>query len=153
MSRQIQLRRGTTAQHENFTGAIGEVTFDTDKKTLRVHDGQTIGGIEVGKINEELLNIDKDAIMEYGQPDYFNSIEITNEINATTQNNPYTISKNCILICYSEMTAHLRVFNTNSSFILTKGTISQAQVSKNEKVFKVNGVFDAVHMVPLKGEI
>lgn len=44
MARQIQLRRGTAAQHENFTGADGEVTVDTTNHTLRVHDGQTVGG-------------------------------------------------------------------------------------------------------------
>jgi hypothetical protein len=40
----VQLRRGTTAQHSAFTGAVGEVTVDTDKKTLVVHDGATPGG-------------------------------------------------------------------------------------------------------------
>ncbi|MDE6481594.1 MAG: hypothetical protein K2L25_02110 [Alphaproteobacteria bacterium] len=44
MARQIQMRRGTSAQHNNFTGAPGEVTVDTDLNTLRVHDGVTPGG-------------------------------------------------------------------------------------------------------------
>lgn len=44
MTKQVQLRRGTTAQHSSFTGAIAEVTVDTDKKTLVVHDGSTAGG-------------------------------------------------------------------------------------------------------------
>ncbi len=59
MSRQIQIRRGTTAEHENFTGAIGELTMDTDKKTLRIHDGETPGGLEIsgggGNVNFELI--------------------------------------------------------------------------------------------------
>ena len=37
MSRQIQIRRGTAAEHENFTGAIGEITMDTTNKTRRRH--------------------------------------------------------------------------------------------------------------------
>lgn len=41
---QIQLRRGTTAQIALFTGAVGEVTVDTDKDTLVAHDGATLGG-------------------------------------------------------------------------------------------------------------
>lgn len=45
MSTQVQLRRGTTAQTSSFTGAVAEVTVDTDKKTLVVHDGSTAGGI------------------------------------------------------------------------------------------------------------
>ena len=41
---QIQTRRGTTAQHSTFTGAVGELTVDTDKKTVVVHNGITPGG-------------------------------------------------------------------------------------------------------------
>lgn len=44
MPKQVRLRRGTTAQHTTFTGADGEVTFDTTKKALVLHDGVTPGG-------------------------------------------------------------------------------------------------------------
>ena len=44
MPKQVRLRRGTTAQHATFTGADGEVTFDSTKKALVVHDGVTVGG-------------------------------------------------------------------------------------------------------------
>lgn len=44
MSTQLKLRRGTTAQHSAFTGAEGEVTVDTTKDTLVVHNGTTAGG-------------------------------------------------------------------------------------------------------------
>lgn len=47
MAKQIQLRRGTSAQNDTFTGAVGEVTVDTTNKTLRVHDGTTTGGTKV----------------------------------------------------------------------------------------------------------
>ena len=49
MPTQVQLRRGTTVQHESFTGALGEVTVNTSKKTLVVHDGSTVGGTEIAK--------------------------------------------------------------------------------------------------------
>lgn len=49
MARQIQIRRGTTLENDNFTGAIGEITMDTDAKTLRVHDGETVGGVALAK--------------------------------------------------------------------------------------------------------
>jgi len=48
----IQLRRGTTAQHASFTGLVGEVTVDTDKDTLVVHDGVTAGGYPLAKSTE-----------------------------------------------------------------------------------------------------
>lgn len=44
MAIQIQLRQGTTTEHNTFTGAVGEVTVDTDKDTVVVHDGVTVGG-------------------------------------------------------------------------------------------------------------
>lgn len=44
MARQVQFRRGTTAQTNSFTGAVGEVTVNTDKDTVVVHDGSTAGG-------------------------------------------------------------------------------------------------------------
>lgn len=44
MSRQIQIRRGSATSHNNFIGAIGEITVDTTNWTLRVHDGITPGG-------------------------------------------------------------------------------------------------------------
>lgn len=44
MAVQLQLRSGTTTQHSTFTGAVGEVTVDTTKDVLVVHDGITAGG-------------------------------------------------------------------------------------------------------------
>jgi len=49
MSKQVQLRRGTTSQHSSFTGVAGEVTVDTDKDTVVVHDGSTAGGFPLIK--------------------------------------------------------------------------------------------------------
>ena len=40
----LQFRRGTTSQNNAFTGAIGEITYDTTTDVLRVHDGSTAGG-------------------------------------------------------------------------------------------------------------
>jgi hypothetical protein len=48
----MQLRRGTTAQHASFTGLVGEITVDTDKDTIVVHDGSTAGGIPLAKASE-----------------------------------------------------------------------------------------------------
>lgn len=48
MSTQLRLRRGNTTQTSAFTGALGEVTVDTDKYILVLHDGVTPGGHDVG---------------------------------------------------------------------------------------------------------
>jgi len=49
MPDQLQLRGGTTTEHNTFAGALREVTVDTTKKTLVVHDGSTQGGTPLMK--------------------------------------------------------------------------------------------------------
>jgi hypothetical protein len=52
MAIQVKFRRGSAGQHGSFTGANGEITVDTTNKTLRVHDGVTVGGVRLAKFNE-----------------------------------------------------------------------------------------------------
>ena len=40
----VQRRRGSTADHAAFTGLAGEITVDTSKQVVVVHDGATAGG-------------------------------------------------------------------------------------------------------------
>lgn len=49
MSFAFQRRRGTTAAHTSFTGLLGELTVDTTKDTVVVHDGSTAGGFPLSK--------------------------------------------------------------------------------------------------------
>ena len=60
MAKQLKLKRGTTSQHSSFTGAEGEVTVDTDKETLVVHDGSTAGGHPVAA--EDMANVSSASI-------------------------------------------------------------------------------------------
>lgn len=57
MTTALQLRRGTTSQHSTFTGANGEVTIDTTKKTAVVHDGVTPGGTPLAKESDALNKV------------------------------------------------------------------------------------------------
>ena len=50
MPTQVQFRRGTTAQNNNFTGAAGELSVNTSNNTIRVHDGSTAGGTELATV-------------------------------------------------------------------------------------------------------
>ena len=60
MAKLLKLRRGTTSQHSSFTGAEGEVTVDTTKDTIVVHDGSTAAGRPL--LREDLNNLANDAI-------------------------------------------------------------------------------------------
>ena len=45
----VQLRGGTTALHASFTGASKEITVDTTKNTVVVHNGSTAGGFPLAR--------------------------------------------------------------------------------------------------------
>jgi trimeric autotransporter adhesin len=61
MAIQIQLRRGTAAQHTSFTGVNAELTVDTTNYALRLHDGTTPGGYEI--LRKDLANLANGAIL------------------------------------------------------------------------------------------
>ena len=65
MAKLLKLRGGTTSQHSSFTGADREVTVDTDKETLVVHDGSTAGGHSLMRsdIMQENLDVNGNSIV------------------------------------------------------------------------------------------
>lgn len=56
MSEQLQLRRGTAAQVQSFTGAQGEAVVDTSNNQLVIQDGATAGGFAAAKLSEVITN-------------------------------------------------------------------------------------------------
>ena len=60
MAKLLKLRRGTTSQHNTFTGAEGEVTIDTTKDTAVVHDGSVAGGRPLAR--EDMSNVSSSNI-------------------------------------------------------------------------------------------
>lgn len=63
MGIQVQLRGGTTKEHENFVGANKEVTVDTTKHTLVVHDGAKKGGyplVQEAEVDRRIYNAIRD---------------------------------------------------------------------------------------------
>lgn len=56
MAKKLQILRGTTAQNDAYTGSIGELTMDTEKVEVRIHDGTTQGGKTIGVTIEQLNN-------------------------------------------------------------------------------------------------
>ena len=63
MSKQVQLRGGTKDEHRQFIGADREVTVDTSKNTLRVHDGHTYGGTVLA--TEDMVYDNVDSAIQY----------------------------------------------------------------------------------------
>ena len=78
MAKQVQWRKGTTAQHKSFVGANGEITIDTDKKTVVVHDGVTPGGsVQATEkyVNDAVSAID---VSSYTSKDYIDGLDSQN---------------------------------------------------------------------------
>lgn len=78
MADQLQLRGGTTSEHSTFTGALREITVDTTKKTLVVHDAVTAGGIPLAR--QDLNNVTLPA----GSTSVAGVLQLTNSINSTS---------------------------------------------------------------------
>ena len=60
MAKQVQFRRGTTAQLSSVTGVEGELFVDTTKDTITVHDGYQAGGRPL--LREDLDNLADGAV-------------------------------------------------------------------------------------------
>ena len=97
MATQLQLRRGTTTENNAFTGAVGELTMDTDTNSLRVHDGETIGGIEIPSAQTA------DYVVEWQAPTDLNNytwyrkyksgwVEQGGQSDNSSQSTPYTVT-------------------------------------------------------------
>ena len=92
MAIQIQLRQGTTTEHNSFTGAVGEVTVDTTNKTLVVHDGVTAGGTPLLKASQL---VDSTSTVK-GVTRFATATEVANKSNvsaAVTPSNAATIAQ------------------------------------------------------------
>jgi hypothetical protein len=91
----VQYRRGTTAQHSTFTGLVGELTVDTDKDTVVVHDGATAGGFPLQK---EIVTLDysklSGTVPIWNQNTTGNAATVTNGVYTTgTYANPAWITE------------------------------------------------------------
>ena len=79
MAKQVQQRRGTTAEHNSFTGAVGELTVDTSKDTVVVHEGSTVGGIPLAteaNVDGKILSVGTSAdlnMVHDGSNSYINN--------------------------------------------------------------------------------
>jgi len=76
MSKQVQKRRGTSAEHSNFVGAVAEITVDTETNELVLGDGVTAGGRRVGisrVTTSDLVN----SVVKYPESDVIETCGFT----------------------------------------------------------------------------
>lgn len=87
MATAVQFRRGNTQQTSAFTGAVGEVTVDTDKDVVVVHDGSTAGGFAAAR-ESALITVRDNANSAFAKANAANSLaqEAYNKANTGTEN-------------------------------------------------------------------
>ena len=165
---QIQFRRGSSAEHETFTGAPGEITVDTTNNTLRVHDGQTPGGTTLAKRSEIPDLTPYDYVIEWQMPTAENNntwyrkyksgwVEMGGKFKATTSgfvdvdipltmaDSNYTIVAQC-LSTYIAGTGSSHNYVAGKSAIINQNTITEtsfqvySEVSTDEIIWCVKGL-------------
>lgn len=60
MAKRVQFRGGTTLAHATFKGAEREISIDTDKHTVVVHDNVKLGGYPLAK-DSDVIKKDSDT--------------------------------------------------------------------------------------------
>ncbi len=84
MAIQLQLRRGTATQHETFTGASGEITLNSTRNTVHLHDGSTAGGHELAlaDLSNVIVNSDLEDLNHISATDVdFGTITTTGNVD------------------------------------------------------------------------
>lgn len=84
--KKVLLRRGNTAQNNNYLGVYGEVSVDMEAKTLRIHDGNVAGGYTVtgggGGTTDSVLRANVGAYQTYSNANAASQTTSINSINA-----------------------------------------------------------------------
>ena len=151
MSTQIQFRRGTTSEHSSFTGAVGEVTVDTDKDTMVVHDNSQAGGYPMANLK---------TAQEFTKTQNFNATTLTdastiswdasaNQVTSVTLGGNRTLGAASnqidggvyvISIIQDGTGSRTVTFNSNYKFVNgTAPTLSTAANARDVLVFVSNG--------------
>ena len=73
MAKTLKLRGGSTAECDGFVGASKEIIVDTEAKTIRVHDGETTGGVALSKkkeLDDYKVSNDAEVALKATQSDF-----------------------------------------------------------------------------------
>ena len=115
MAKIVKKRRGTTVEHSTFTGAIAELTVNTDLDTVVVHDGSTLGGFPLARADGS--NLTGSSASSIGLAE----LNITGAVGAVGQALSTDGSGNLIFIDISHPTLGGDI----------SGTIGNAQINEN----------------------
>lgn len=105
MSSELRFRRGNTAGNNVFTGAQGEVAFDTDTNTLITHNGAKVGGYRGGGYKSAVANAVVRAIQDKLDDNPSGNdvgAATANADNLTNFNNLFAVSRRVADLAYGD---------------------------------------------------
>jgi len=130
-TKRVQLRKGTEQEHASFTGALAEVTVDTDKSVIRVHDGLTTGGFEVSKARYTLISS-------------ATSLKANTKYHVDTSNSEYSVTLPTLI----NTGDYISLFDSKSLWSINNLIV----VTQNNQKFKnASGLIDAPLVCDVSG--
>ena len=128
--KKILVGRGNTAVSSAYLGTRGEITMDTDLKTLRIHDGSTRGGTRIATYDDlQNVNVGNINLSSYATTTYVNAAIANVQAGSTYSN--------------SNVIAYLSPFYTyaNATYsTIANAATQQAQINAiNANVSAANG--------------
>lgn len=119
MAKAVQRRRGTTLEHSFFAGLVGEITVDTTKNTLVVHDGTTLGGYPLAR-ESDLKNVTSEININIANKvdrnEFTTSINnITNSLNAKVEKTEYDRTVQSIQTSVNDKVSIVTFQNNNNA--------------------------------------
>jgi hypothetical protein len=129
MAIQVKFRRGSAGQHSSFTGANGEITVDTTNKTLRVHDGVTVGGTRLATY-ADAQPVDLTSLSSHLLP----SANITYDLGSPTKRwRSLYLSNNTIYLGGARLTV-----GSNNNFVFVANNNQPAVIEAAKLVVTAN---------------
>lgn len=99
MAGRIKFRGGTTDEHSVFIGSDREITVDTTKKTLVLHDGVLAGGYEMARQSVVDTKVEKNADIVAGTA---TKVTYDSKGLVTSGSNPTTLNEYGITDAYTK---------------------------------------------------
>lgn len=120
----VQQFRGTTAQHATYTGLPGELTVDTDKNVVVVHDGVTTGGVPMARADHvhpgQTIGTASGTVS--GTTKLSDATNSTSDVNSGVAATPKAVKE-----AYDKAASALEAANNTATAVTNAGSTAKAQ--------------------------
>lgn len=155
MAVELKLRGGSSAETATFTGSLREVTVDTSKKTLVVHDGVTQGGTPLAteaQVNQISDNIIQRSELETVSETANSALQKANTVEQSLEEHLLNLSEletDTLTASVDQLTTDLSTTNSTLSNLSTVVDNTNADLSSlNEQGI---GIWDTNTTYPVNG--